>query len=567
MRMRGQELKLPVWVWVLVWVAPTWAAPVPADLLLTNGKIITVDRDFSIKSAIVIRDGKILAVGGPEIATRYSAPRRIDLHGRSAMPGFMDTHLHIFGASHREVDLRNATSIEEVKSLVGVKARALGAGEWVVGNYWDEGNFIERRRPLRADLDAAAPLNPVVLIRSGGHSAVGNSLALKAAGITRDTPDTRQYVYEHDASGDLNGVVRESLTLFMPLVPPDTPEQMRASYISEIRKLLPLGLTSAVVAGADLETLKHPIFPLPSWPEWRSIYSELGPELPRVAVQIIYPGADVLARYPNHTGFGDDRLKLSGIGEGPVVDGGFSGPTVCTTRDYKGQPGFRGRCFMTPDELQALADTVARYGWQLGLHTLGDAAIEEAVTAYDRALRRYPQRDPRWFNSHFGMLPSQHVLELMVRDGIMVSAQPNFLYTFEQRYLDNVEAGEALDHINPVATPQRLGIRITFGGDDLPTDPRVGLYAAVTRKGKSGRTIAPAEGVSIQDAIRMYTSNPTYLTWDEHKKGSLEPGKFADLIVLDRDPLTCPPDELLQMQVDLTVIAGKVLYERPVTAH
>jgi predicted amidohydrolase YtcJ len=224
--MMGTGLRLVAWVCcVVIWPPLTWAASKQADLVLYNGKIITVDNTFSIKSAIAVREDKILAVGGPEIAARYSAPRRIDLHGRSVLPGFMDTHLHIFGVSHREVDLRNATSIEEVKSLVGAKARQLGPGEWVVGNYWDEGNLIEHRRPFRADLDAVAPGNPVVLIRAGGHSAVGNSLALKAAGITRNTTDTQRYVFEHDVNGEPNGFVRESLTLFMPLVPPDSPSR------------------------------------------------------------------------------------------------------------------------------------------------------------------------------------------------------------------------------------------------------------------------------------------------------------------------------------------------------
>jgi predicted amidohydrolase YtcJ len=536
-----------------------------ADVLLYNGKIVTVDRQFSIHSAIAITDGKIAAVGGNEIVSRYPAARRIDLRGRSVLPGFIDAHLHIFGHSHRQVDLRNVTSIAQIKSAVSAKARELGSGEWVVGNYWDETNLVDRRPPLRADLDAAAPDNPVVLIRSGGHSTAANSLALQAAGVARDTKDTAQHVFEREANGEPNGIVREAVALFMSLVPPDTPQQMRASYVAEIRKVLGVGITSMGVAGGDLVTQQRPMFPMPSWPEWQSIYGEFGNELPRAVVQVGYPGAEVLESFPHRTGFGDDRLKLGAIGEGPAVDGGFSGPTACTSRDYKGQPGFRGRCLLTPEKLQSMADVVARTGWQLGLHTMGDAAIDQAVAAYERALRSHPQRDPRWFTGHFGMLPSERTLQLMAKNRIYASAQPNFLYTLEQRYLDNVE-GEALAHINPVATPHRRGVLVAFGGDTLPTDPRVGLYAAVTRKGKSGHSIAPTEAVSIQDAIRMYTANPAYLTWDEEKKGTLEVGKFADMIVLDRDPLTCPPDELLKMQVDLTIVGGRILWSSPAQA-
>ena len=542
------------------------AAPTEADLVLYNGRIITVDDAFSVQSTLLIRDDKILAVGGPDIAARYSARQRIDLHGRAVLPGFIDSHAHIIGASHREVDLTHATSVAEVRALVAAKARELGPGEWVVGDDYDETKFTDHRRPLRYDMDAAAPNNPVFLYRDGRHGAVVNTLALRAAGITRYSPDTQKYVIDHYSDGEPNGFIREPLGLFMPLIPVDSPQQMRAGYIAKIRKLASLGITSAIIAHATLTTEPHPNFPTPSWPEWQSIYAELGSELPRMAIQIRFPGAEALREYPHHTGYGTDRLKLSAIGEGPVVDGGFTGPTVCTTHDYKNQPGFRGRCLLTPEELQNVADTAAKYGWQLALHTQGDAALDEAVAAYDRALHRYPQRDPRWFTSHFSMLPSKRTLELMVKDDISAAAQPNFLIALEQPYRDILE-GDALAHVNPVATPQKLGIRVAFGSDDMPTDPRVGLYAAVTRKGRSGNLVAPAEAVSIRDAIRMYTRNPTYLTWDEHKKGTLEAGKFADFIVLDRDPLTIPPEQLLQMQVDMTVVGGKILYERAQGTH
>ena len=202
------------------------AAPTQADLVLYNGKIITVDDAFSIQSTLVVRGDKILAVGGPEIAARYSAPQRIDLHGRAVMPGFIDTHAHVIGTSHREMDLSNATSVEEVKSLVAAKARELGPGEWVVGDDYDETKFTDHRRPLRWDLDAAAPNNPVFLYRDGRHGSAANSVALKAAGITRNTPDTQKYVIEHYSDGEPNGFVRESLQLFMPLIPVDSPQQM-----------------------------------------------------------------------------------------------------------------------------------------------------------------------------------------------------------------------------------------------------------------------------------------------------------------------------------------------------
>jgi predicted amidohydrolase YtcJ len=159
------------------------------------------------------------------------------------------------------------------------------------------------------------------------------------------------------------------------------------------------------------------------------------------------------------------------------------------------------------------------------------------------------------------MLPSDATLDLMAREKILAAAQPNFLYTLEQRYVQTLEGAE-LQHNNPVAVPMQRGVFVTFGSDNLPIDPRVGLYAAVTRKGSSGAQFGPEEAVSIQDAIRLYTANPAYLTWEEDKKGSLEPGKFADLIVLDSDPLTVAAQQLLTMNIDMTVIGGKIVYRR-----
>jgi predicted amidohydrolase YtcJ len=541
----------------------------PADMVLFNANVITVDEDFSIQKAVVVKDGRILAVGDDKLADKYDAAVKIDLGGRTLMPGFMDNHLHPRTISPRSVDLVNAKSIAEIQELVRAKAQELGPGEWISGYGWAETNLAENRNVLRSDLDAAAPNNPVALSRADGHSIVGNSLALKAAGITRNTPDPLRGVIERDEKGEPNGIIRERVDLLSKLVPPDTFDVLKPGYVEHLKELPSLGLTSIVIAAASIgdevkETLR-PEQPATSltFKQLRTIYDEHGENLPRAAVQIGYPGAEALAAYPHKTGYGDDRLKLGAIGEAPAVDGGFSGPTAWTSKDYKGQPGFRGQAFFEDQaDLQRLADDVAKNGWQLGLHTIGDAAINMAVKVYAEALRKNPQDDHRWFLSHFTMLPTDETLQAMVEHKILAAAQPNFLYTLEQRYLQTLE-GDDLQHNNPVAVPLEKGVFVTFGSDNLPIDPRVGLYAAVTRKGSSGAQYGPEEAVSIQDAIRLYTLAPTYLTWDEKKKkGSIEPGKFADMIVLDSDPLTIPPEQLLTMNVDMTIIDGKIVYKR-----
>jgi predicted amidohydrolase YtcJ len=294
----------------------------------------------------------------------------------------------------------------------------------------------------------------------------------------------------------------------------------------------------------------------------REIYARIGGELPRMAMYIAYPGAERLRQFPHATGYGDERLRLGPIGE-TAVDGGFTGPTAWTLDDYKGLPGFRGKGRFSDEELQEIVDVSAERGWQMGLHTIGDAAIAQAVKAYSRAIRNVvpPGKDHRWFLDHFTMTPPEQTMATMAEDEIRIAQQPNFTYTLEGRYRQVLDEAR-LARVNSVAGPVKHGLFVAFGSDNLPIGPMVGLYAAVTRKGQSGEVIGPDEAVSIEQAIRMYTANGAYLTWEEGSKGTLEPGKLADMIVLDSDPLTIPAEALLRVNVDLTIVGGKIVYER-----
>lgn len=541
-----------------------------ADLLLINGKVLTVDKDFSVRSAVAVKDGKVAAVGGPELAKDWTAPRTIDLKGRTLMPGFIDTHLHLISVSPRSVEPAKARSIAELGQMVAAKAKALGPGEWVVGSGWDEALLAEKRNPTRADLDAMAPDNPVVLVRAGAHSAVGNSLALKLAGIDRNTPDPEGGLIERGADGVPNGIVRERTDLILKLVPPNTPAQMRPSYVKSLKDLLALGITSFMEAWTTIDDEPVEQGGVPggggngvrahTFRQLRAIYADEGENLPRATLYIMYPGAERLRKFPHHTGFGDDRLKLGPIGES-AYDGGFTGPTARTSKDYKGQPGFRGTTFMSEAALQEMVETSAALGWQLGIHAIGDEAIDTVAMAYHKALSGHAKGDHRWFLSHFTMLPTEQTMKTMAADGVWTTAQPNFTYNLEGRYLQVLD-GERLDRINPMATPIARGVNVVMSSDNLPIGPMVGLYAAVTRKGMTGHQFALQEAITREEAIRLYTAKAAALAWDEGKKGSIEPGKFADLIVLDHDPLTVPAEQLLATKVDLTFVGGKLVWNR-----
>jgi predicted amidohydrolase YtcJ len=533
----------------------------PADLLLYNGKIVTVDSSFSIRQAIVVKDGRVVAVGGNELRNRYGAARTIDLRGRTVIPGFHDTHIHLAGHSRRYIDLNQTTSLAQLKQQVSEKAKEIGPREWITGAGWDEYHFTdEQRKPVRKDLDAAAPDNPVVLTRAGGHSSVGNSKALELADINKATPDPARGIIEKDASGEPNGVIRERNDLYTRLVPRDKPADVRDSLFQDVHRQLRLGITSVIEAGSFVDPNV-----VGSYAEWEILYAKHGDNLPRASVQVQFPGDATtgeakLKEFGRKTGDGNERLRIGSIGE-MAADGGFTGPTAWSLYDYKGQPGFRGRAFFTPEQIHANIEAGHKLGWQFGIHAIGDAAIAMTVDAYDKVLQDYPRNDHRHYLCHFTVLPPERTMQIMAKQHILIAQQPNFTYNLEGRYVDALE-GTRLTKNNALQTPIKHGIFMAFGSDNLPIGPLVGLYAAVTRKGESGKVFGPEEAVSMKDALTMYTRNGAFITREEHLKGSLEPGKLADMVVFPEDLLTVSPDKLLTMKVDMTIVGGRVLYDR-----
>jgi hypothetical protein len=517
--------------------------------VLHNGKIVTADEAFSIHEAVVVKDGKIVAVGGNDLVESYEAARVVDLQGKMAMPGFNDTHIHARGRPRRAVDLTESRSLTEIFSAVSSKAQELGKGEWVTGYGWSEDQLEEKRRPLRWDLDEAAPDNPVILTRAGGHSSVANSMALELASVTPATPDPEGGVIEKDEKGELNGVIRERAGIVSRLVPEATPDELRESFVEALRDLLSLGITSIIQAGVPPE----------NYAEWERVYSERGEELPRASVQIRFPDPASIATFGKKTGDGDERLRVGAVKI--TVDGGFTGPAAYTILPYKDQGDFRGKLNYTEEELRAIVQAGHEAGWQLGFHAIGDAAIVLTVDAFAKALDALPRDDHRHFLNHFTIMPPEETMKKMAEYDILIAQQPNFTYTLEGRYAANLE-GDRLQHNNPLRTPMKHGIFVALGSDVLPIGPMVGLYAAVTRKGMSGEVYGAEEKITMEEAIRGYTARAAYLTREENVKGTLEPGKLADIIVLSDDLTTIDPEKILDVEVQMTIVGGNVVYER-----
>lgn len=519
------------------------------DLILTNGKIITVDDEFSIRNTVVVDDGRIIETGGAELALKYQSDETVDLQGKVLMPGFNDSHTHIRGRPQRYIELGDVSSISEIQDLIRTKITEIGEGEWVTGYGWSEDELEEGRRPLRADLDAAAPNNPVILTRAGGHSAVVNSSALNRADVSLATPQPEGGVIERGQDGQLNGVIRERQELVGRLVPDSTYEELIASLETNLNDLLRLGITSITDASK----------PPGQFAMWEELYGTAKLPLPRSQVQFQWFDVDGINDVKARVGKGTDFLKI-----GPIkvfADGGFTGPAAYTLEPYRNQGEYRGYLNMPPRELAAHLNEIHDAGWQIGIHAIGDAAIVMVVNILADALERNPREDHRHYLNHFSMRPPELTMDLMAEHQIHITQQPNFTYTLEGRYVDNLD-GWRLQHNNPLRSPMDHGIKVAISSDILPIGPMVGIYAAVTRKGMTGTVYGADEAITREEAIRAYTATGAYLNFEEDIKGSIEPGKFADMIVLSDDILSVTDEQIMDIQVLGTYVDGKLVYSR-----
>ncbi len=519
------------------------------DLVLTNGKVLTIDDQFSIHDTVVVNDGLIVETGDSSLAARYQADQTVDLEGKLLMPGFNDSHTHIRGRPLRYIELSEVTSIVEIQELITAKIAEIGEGEWITGYGWSEDELDEGRRPLRLDLDAVAPDNPVILTRAGGHSAVANSLALELADVTLATPQPDGGVIEVGDDGELNGVIRERQEIVGRLVPDSTYEEIIASLEVNLNALLEKGITSITDASKTV----------PDYEMFEELYGKNELPLPRSSLQFQWYDPPAINALNARVAGGNDFLK-----PGPIkvfADGGFTGPAAYTLEPYVNQGEYRGYLNMPEAELVAHLNEIHDAGYQMGIHAIGDAAIVLVVNTLADALERNPREDHRHYLNHFSMRPPDLTMQLMAEHEIHITQQPNFTYTLEGRYVENLD-GWRLQHNNPLRSPMDNGITVAISSDILPIGPMVGLYAAVTRKGMTGNVYGPDEAISMEEAIRAYTLLGAYLNFDENEKGSLEPGKFADMIVLSDDLLTIDPERIMDVQVDQTWIGGELVFAR-----
>lgn len=547
---------------------PSLAAECPAaDFILSNGHIITMDGERRVASALAIRGDRIVAIGTNQdvAACAGASTRKIDLRGQTVLPGFIDVHTHAIlwaeSIVRGEIDAGYPAvhSIGEIQAAVADHARTAKPGDWVRGSRWDDSKLSEHRYLSKDDLDAVASGVPVYLEHVSGHLAVANRAALKAAGIDRNTPDPPGGIIEHDASGEPTGIVKDNA---MRLVEVKLPADANDTGVRAVKvvsdQAAAVGLTSIhdVWGGGG-----------PPSKNLRAYQDAYHSGLLKIRVQLA-PGvasiadAERLALSGVHTGFGDNHLKFGAVKM--FADGGMAARTIAIY-----PPGLQdngkenlGLQIWSPEEMHKAHRILAGAGWQLSTHAIGDRAIDEVITSYAAVTRELGLQHPRFRIIHCGV-STPAILKRLRDEHVLVDGDPAFVYWIGAWFKNYGPERERWSY--PGKSYFDYGV-VAAAGTDVPVTPISpwwGLWAAVERKNlNSGQVLAPEERLSVLQALELFTRNPAYIGFEEKEKGSLENGKLADFIVIDRDVLAVPSEQLKDVQVLQTWVGGELVYEK-----
>ena len=522
------------------------------ETVLYNGNIWTVDENQPRAQAVAISGGRFVAVGSNQEVLRLATARtrKIDLAFKSVLPGFNDAHAHPVqsGVEHLRKVACDKDSIEKIQAALHERAAQTPPGQWVLGFLYDDG---KTPRPLnRHDLDAAVQDHPVAVQHRGGHTAFVNSLALRLAHVNDETPDPPGGRFEHDAAGHLTGFLGDAAAHVVLEVIPEkyTREDFRqgASLISKL--FVSKGVTSACDADATPEAVQ-------GYQDARD-GGELGM---RVYCHVSARSLDHFMAAGIHTRFGDEWVRIGGVKQ--YADGSISERTAWLSQPYVGiGNNYVGLQLASRDELYETGRKAYAAGWQLATHANGDLAIDRILGVYEQIQKELPKRDPRFRIEHCTLLTDTLIQRMRA---LQVIPAPFSCYVYFHGDVMHFYGKERTEHMFPMRSFLDAGLRPTDSSDYTasPSHPMMWLQSQLTRTDMQGNIWGANQRINLPEAIRCGTVNGAYAAFEEDRKGAIQPGHFADLVVLSLDPFKADPSGLLKIQVERTMVGGSWKYQ------
>ena len=532
------------------------------DLILSNGRFYTLDAASTVAQAVAIKDGRIVAVGGDAAVRDLAGPatQQLEVNGRSVIPGIFDSHNHLMavGAKLSVIRLDECQSLEEMMELVRQRAKNTPPGEWIIGQGWNEGKFADRRLPTCHDINPATSEHPVILMRFFNTDVI-NSYALRLTGVTRDTPDPEGGRIGHDPDGEPNGLLRAGAKMLARrLLPKPTVDDMKDHLRLACAEVNRYGITSVNEPGLlpqEIRTyqsfyhdgeLSVRVSLMPSWHGFNNDETET------VLEHRVKDSAVI-------SGLGNEWLRIGA--QKMLIDGGTTPHTAFMYEPYVGDSKLVAFNLIPQDKLRRHFHTAQEMGWDVGIHCCGDHAQDMAVDTLAEVVREIPRPDARHSIIH-GYFPTSRALDQMAECNLATVVQPTFIYWEGNQIFRDVGETRALNY-KPVRKYLDHGI-VVMSSSDVPStvsaNPFVALYTLVTRKNNLGREVALQEAVTREEALRTYTIDGTWLTREENIKGSIEAGKVADMVVLDRDYFSVSDEEIKDIQVEQTMVAGNFVW-------
>ncbi len=520
------------------------------QLILHHGNIHTVDTSQPHAQAVAIANGRFLAAGSDDdirlLAT--AGTQQVDLGGRTVVPGFIDAHSHPADAGRRhlrEVDC-DLRSLADIQKAIRERAAKTEPGGWVLGFKYDDTKTAEGRRLTIQDLDAAAPNHPVLISHRGGHTAYVNSLALKAAHIAPDVADPPggKFVRDPDTHQLTGGVWERAVDVFSSTIPSNF---SRDDYRAGVK------LISQMMARSGLTSVHDAL----STPEDLRAYQDArraGELSVRVYSLIHYPHLDRMINAGVQTGLGDEWVRVGAMKM--QCDGSISERTARLSQAYVGRPDDFGILAMSEEEMYRYAQKAHAADWQIGVHANGDVAIDNVLRLYERLQREQPRRDPRFRIEHCTLI-NDSLIQRMKALGVIPTPFSTYVYYHGEKMREY--GAERLNSMFALRSFLDAGIRPTLASDypPGPFEPMMALQSMVTRTDMKGTTWGARQRVTIEEALRICTLNGAYASFEENAKGSIEPGKLADLVVLSRDPLREEPHSLVSIPIERTMVGGR----------